>query len=749
MAKKQDDAKLLAVLTQEETDSVGYYTSEIADQQEQALKYYRGDQFGDEVEGRSTVVSRDVAEVIDWQIPDLLRVFMGGKEAVRFEPQNPDDEAAAEQATDYVNHIFWNENDGFQIMHDWFKDALLQKVGVVKVFWDETDEVSEEIYEGQPGIALQQLEADPEVEILEYEEAPVAPQPGYEDGLAYTVKVRRTRTKGKVCLEGIAPEEFLISKRAVTVDGARYKAHRTRKTRSELIEMGFSKKVVEELSSGDHALDTRETQRFDDEEWYEETSGGAQEATDEVIVLEEYINYDANDDGVAELIRVLRVGNDILEWDAVDDHPFASLCPNPTPHKFYGESAADKVMDIQRIKSVLQRQMLDNFYHTNNTRIAVNVDAVVEMDELLDSRPGGVVRMEGPPGEHIQPIQVGAISAQSFNMIEYLDATKEARTGITRYNQGMQADTLNKTATGINRIMDAAQGRKEMVARIFAETGVKTMFKKILKLVIAYQDAPRIVRLRGQWVPMDPRSWNAEMDVSINVGLGTGNKDQILMHLNAVAQKQEQIIGMLGPNNPIAPLSKYANTLKKLVDNAEVGDPSEFFTQMAPDQQLPPPPPNPEVMMAQQEQQMKGQETQAKMQADSQKVQLNHQKAMEEIRLKREEVALMVGQVNQKVQQSQADLELRHRELELREAESAAKIEIEVAKLEQAGVHKTADIELKMSEKVEPPKLRGLEVQRDENGEMIGVIMAKDDGSVSAVKVERDEQGNMTGASAA
>ena len=611
------EPQLVALLQAHEAEAAGFHGDQVAAEQDRALDYYYGRPFGDEVEGRSSVVSRDVAEVVDWLLPDLMRIFVGSRQVVRFEPFGAEDEAVARQATDYVNHVFWRDNDGFRLMHDWFKDALLQKVGVVKVWWDDAERVSRTRYENQSAAALAVFRVDPEASV---EDVRVAA----DDSERYDFVVRRRLGRGRVRIAAVPAEEFLVPPRTRSLAEAAYVAHRSRRPRADLVAMGLPEPLVATL---DHdGPDWRFARdRFQDE--------AGLPNDDQVTVLEEFVRADVDGDGLAELRHVIRVGATVLQNQEVDELPFATLCPVPMPHRFYGQSVADQVMDLQRIKSVLWRQMLDNFYLTNNTRVAVDTTGDrVNLDDLLTSRPGGIVRTQGNPQGKIWPLNTPGLSAQSFQMVEHIDGVKEARTGISRFAQGLGTDALNHTATGVREIMEAARGRKELIARIFAETGVRDLFRKMLRLVVRYQDRARTVRLRGEWIDIDPRHWNADMDVTVSVGIGTGSRDQTLAHLAGIAAKQEAMMQLLGPSNPLVSLKNLHNTYSRIVENAGLRAPDEYFS--GPDQAPPPaaPPPDPQGVAFHADLERKAREA-------AEKIALEREKTLADLALQREKLA--------------------------------------------------------------------------------------------------------------
>ena len=585
-----DDNKLKSILEAEIDDAIGYLETETTDDRQTALEYYMREPYGNEVEGKSQIVTGEVAEVVDGALPQLMRVFTSADDAVVFEPVNQGDEEAADQATKYVNHIFYKDNNGFEIMHDWMKDALLQKVGIVKAYWEDKTDVTKEKYYGLNDDELAMIAQDDEVEIVEQstttvQEAVFDEMTGMEvspEMVSHDVKVKRSVDKGKVVVENVPPEEFLISKRARTIADAPFVAHRKMVTRSELIAMGYDEDTVMSLPTGD-ALE------FSPERIARYTRGeqpSDMDSDDETMQLVEYfecyIKTDYDDDGIAEMRRVCYSGHEILHNEECDYVPFHSICPIPIPHKFYGHSLADRAMDLQLIKSTITRQMLDNLYLTNNYRVGA-VEGQVNLDDLLTSTAGGVVRMKN--ANAIVPMTVQSNAGQSFPMLQYLDEVQAKRSGVSDASQGLNPDILqNVTATAVSAMTSAAQGKLELVARIFADTGVSSLFKGILHLVCKYQQKERILRINNKYVPFDPREWNTEYNITVNVGLGTGSKQEQLATMQMILDKQEQIITQYGLANPLVNLKQYRDTLAKFVQMAGFKDDSQFLMEVTEEQ---------------------------------------------------------------------------------------------------------------------------------------------------------------------
>ena len=673
MDSLMDDGKLKGILESEIDNSLGFIETETTDERRKALQYYNREAYGNEVEGRSSIVTGEVAEVVDGALPQLLRVFTQSDEMVRFEPKSAGDEEKAKQATEYVNWVLNHDNSGVILFHNWFKDALLQKNGIVKVYWDEQTDVTKEKYQNLNEEELTMLMADPEVEVVSQEmdevEMPegmnVDPMTGMPlpPVFSYSVTLKRTKKNGKAIVENVPPEEFLISKKARTIADAPFVAHRKLVTRSELVAMGFKKKIIDTLPSySDLTYSEERIARYDRGEMPDEQAS-LDFSMQDVEVYECYIKTDYDEDGIAELRKVTYAGSEILDNEEVDFVPFCSICPIPMPHKFFGHSLADRTLDLQLIKSTVTRQILDNLYLTNNSRMGV-VEGQVNLDDMLTVTAGGIVRIKNPNA--IVPLSVPPTASQSFPMLQYLDQVQSKRTGVNDAQQGLDPNILqNTTATAVAAMQSAAAGKVEMIARIFAETGVKDLFEKILHLVCKYQDKERIIRLRGKYITIDPREWVNGFDLSINVGLGTGNKQEQMAMVAMVLQKQEQILGTQGFNNPLVTLTQYRETLGRFIEAAGYKDSSEFFKEIPPEleqqianpqPQQPPVDPAVQAYMAQAQAQMQIDQAKAQqqMQLDQQKaqadMQLQQAKAQAEIQLKREK--------------AQADLELKTAEFQ-------------------------------------------------------------------------------------
>ena len=613
------DPKLRSILSNQIRNALGYLGGQLSQSRKKSVEYYLGDKLGTEIDGRSQVVSTDVSDTVESILPNLLRIFTASDKVVRCDPVTAEDVPLADQATAYINHVFYKDNNGFQLLYNFFKDALIEKNGFLKIYYDESEKVEHETYKN-----LTQAEKDAlndtqdeieevEEEVFEDEKAKEAFDKQIEaleaQGLdtsqiqkpnfnLYNCKIKRIKKQGKIKIESVPPEEFLIDRTAKSIDDAEFVSHKVLMTRSEIIEMGFDEEEVMQLptSSVDIYNNEEIVRQRNIDEYPVDTP--ADKSTEKVLVYESYIRYDADGDGIAELRKIISAGDDgytVLENMPCDNIPFVTITPIPMPHRFYGRSISELVEDIQLMKSTVMRQLLDNMYLTNNNRVAI-MDGMVNMDDLLTTRPGGVVRTKQPPSQVMQPLQAQPISQQAFPLLSYLDSVREVRTGITKQVQGLDPDTLSaKTATGVNALMTQTQMRSELIARIFAETGVKDLFRKIFELMVKYQDKERIVMLNNQYVPVKPTEWRDKFNINIVVGLGTGSKEQQILLLNNILERQIQAFSLQGGKEmPMVTLKNMYNTLSKIIENAGLKNVESYFVD--PDlgkQMMQPPAPPP------------------------------------------------------------------------------------------------------------------------------------------------------------
>jgi len=628
------ERKLISRIQEEVADSLGY-DGEISKQREKAIDYYYALPFGNEVEGRSQYVDSTVQDTIEWIKPSLMRVFASGDEMVKFSPHGPEDVAAAAQATDYVNYVFTKDNPGWEILYSWFHDALLQKNGIVKVWWDEYEEEQREEYHNLTDMEYELLISNKGVEVVEEEEV-------YEDTTYHNVVIKRSNANGRIRIENVPPDEFLISRESKGIQEARFVCHRVKKNLSELKLMYPDEDFGPEDLGGGYNEEMFNSERiarfsFDNSSDIGYNMGSEhEEALREYWLHESFLRTDYDDDGIAELRKVCSVGDYVFSNEEVDKVPFVSITPLKIPHKFFGLSVADLVMDLQLIKSTLMRNLMDNAYNQNFGRYAV-LEGQANLDDLLTQRPGGVVRVKSPNA--IMPLATPPLEPYSFQMLGYLDEVRESRTGVNKNTQGINADALTShtTATAVNAVMTNAQSRVELIARQFAETGVKELMRCIYELLLKNQDKERVVMLRNEWVPVRPDMWNDKMDCTVSVALGNGSKDQQMMHLSRMLSFAGE--AMKGGLSIVTEQNMY-NLGAALVKAMGYQNVNDYLTQPTPPQ---PQQPDPEEQLAQMEVQLKQKELEIKaadVQVKMQKIQQEAKKDAVDAQLKVAELEL-------------------------------------------------------------------------------------------------------------
>lgn len=604
-SKGMTESDLQSVIQARLTDSLnGDEASAFQEARLLAQQYCRGDAVGRLVSpgsGRSSVVSRDSAESIDSLLPGLMKIFVGSDKTGVFEPTREEEQEAADQATDLVNWIWLVKNRGALIFHDWAKDALQFRLGIVKCWWQNEERRRREAYKGllPDEMAALELDDDDEIKSINEYDAVLPGEPG-PDGMPTQQAVKltdivfyRMHEEGCSKVVNVAPEDFFTDKRAISDETLPFAGHRFQTTVSDLIEDGFDRDQVENLPPGTDDWASEKTERNKPED------GTASDAVDTgvidvsmrpVWVAEVYMRVDYDGDGIAEWRKITvagpKAGIEILKKDGkpdiaeVDDHPFCTLTPYPTPHKLVGESVVDKVQDIQEVNTALVRGVLDTIYQASKPRPVIGNK--VNTDDVMNHDIGFPIRVDegGSVNDQVAWITppAGATGA-SLQAMEYFDQRKEMRTGVSRLTSGLDPNAINKTATGVNAITNFSQERQALIARIFAEGGVKRLFQKILENECKYQNKARTIKLRGKWVTMNPTEWSDEMDFTPSVGIGTGNKDQMLMHLDGIWQKQIAIVQFQGGlNGPLVTAANVFNTLAKTVENAGLKSADLYFT---------------------------------------------------------------------------------------------------------------------------------------------------------------------------
>lgn len=645
----------------------------------QALEYFDGVMDDLQAEqGRSSVVSKDVADTIGWMLPGIVKMFTASEFMAVAEAVGQEDEEWAKQATMGLNHCFWKENSGYRVLRDATFDALLLKNAIIKVYHDDTPEYEITFHSGLTDDELAELIDGEDVEVLQHSMAmerlwtvapggdPNLPAQAIEiDAAVHEVKIKRLKSAGREVIECIPPEDYLQDAEAVFTAQARFKAHRARKTRSDLIEMGFDEDVVAGLSI---SLDdkTEKTARDDDAD---DGDSVADRSMQEIDLYECYLRVDIDGDGIAETIRAYyagsKSGGELLDWEVWEDEgPFFDIPCDPIPHRWDGKSVADDTMDIQKNKTALLRQFMDNVYASNNPQRFVT-GKIINPEQLFSPTFGGAIF--GEDGATVVNISVPMVAGQALEALAYQDEIGQRRTGVSRQSMALDPEALqNQSATANQNNKDASQSQVELIARDMAELGWTPVFRCLLKLIIKHQNKARVIRMQGKSVQIDPKSWNADMDVTIDVGLGTGSRDRDMMMLQGILGNQVSLIDRFTangfPEKALEMVPKVLTTLTKLTESAGIRNPEAFFPTISPEEMK-----AAEARIAQMQQQgdPKLEAEQAKQKADQE---FSMAKFQAEIQLKRDQLA---AEMTLKREQMQAEMQLK-REMHQQEMQMRA-----------------------------------------------------------------------------
>jgi len=775
-----DEDEVKAVISRELEDALGQDGGTLSAERLEAIKYYNGEKFGNEVPGRSQIVYRSVLEAVEWVLPALLRIFTASDRICVIEPRLPGQEDQAEIATEYINHIFYRDNSGFMVLHDLFKDALLERLGWVKVWFDTDSETISKSFTHISRDTYDALLDQDDVELVKEssytEDLPLPPggppmgpmgpppmppgmppmgpppmpgpmgpmgpppgmmpngagppgmgPPGPPPGLMpppmipaagvmpappvpqqmtfYDVTLRVTKPRERVVIANVPPEEVLFSRRSKRGE-IPFLAHRCRRTYSDLVNAGYDTDCLDLIPWDDSAEHNSERVARHSED-LDYRSSDRRDAGREMWVEECYVQLAlGDDDSTTELYKVMTAagGHVILtkggepDCECVPEIPFVALCPIPQPHKLVGLSLADLTKDIQLIKSTLLRQMLDNGYLSNWPRIEVGDDVVNEntYDDLLNLRPGQVVRTRRIGG--IAPLTVPYTADKTFPLVEYLDRSQEVMTGVARSNQQISADQLNNsTASGIAMLQANAAQRVELFARIFA-VGLQELLGHVFRLVRRHQQNERIIKVTGGFLKVDPSEWVEDLPLTVSVGLGTGNRDQILAHLNTILQIQNGIVQQQGGlQGPLVYGKNIFDVLEQLTQQA--GFKTPFFqdptrppnpAMMGPPQ---PPKPDPQAAAAQAKAQADIQAAQAKAQTD---MQIAQAKAAidAQIEARHAQTEMQMEQIRSQSQLA-VERERAQHDMQVAELKAHNEMAIERMKAEQAAQISALEVRLK------------------------------------------------------
>jgi hypothetical protein len=624
-------------------DAVDFIEGDIAPARIKSQRYYQGEvDLGYET-GRSKVVATRVRDTVRAIKPSLMRVFLSSTSFVEYTPRGPEDVRMAEQATTYM-HWKFSELGGFRLLSDAFHDALVKKAGIVKVFWEDVDTSKVYTFTNIDDMQYMALITDPDVEVIEHSEvseemgiqaAGIEAQftkPTYHD-----VKIIKRSTKGEMRAVSVPPEEFFIDRDARSIDDCYVCGHSTDMRAGDVIAMGYDADIVDGLDSSSNLIigSEEEEARRDYPIDVDQTDDPADPSMKLVMITEAYMRIDADGTGVPMLHRITLGGSGykLLGYEPADEIPFAVFEIDPEPHTFFGHSIADLIMSDQDASTAILRGILDNVAMVNNPRLAA-VDGQVNMDDLLNNEIGAIVRMRAPG--MVQPLEVPFSAGQTLAAMQYMDNQIEVKTGVSRASMGLDPDALQSTTrAAVSATVQAAAAQVETMARNLAEGGMRQMFGLMLRLMVKNSDAATMMRLNSTFQTVDPRVWDADMDVTANVGLGTGREEEKAMAYREVFGIQAQIMQAYGPGNGMVSLTNMRNTLADSLASAGIRNADRYFMPM-----------NAQIeaqMMQAQAQQTQGQQqsdpnaaflqaeqmkAQAKQQSDAMDMQLKSQKMM-------------------------------------------------------------------------------------------------------------------------
>lgn len=688
MARKQPrltEETLNAILDKELHDSVGMHEEKLAEDQGDAIDRYMGKKYGTEVDGRSHYVSRDVMDTIEWIMPTLMDIYYSTDTPVQIEPQNQSDIVQAQQETAYLSYVLNRKNPGFHIVHNFVKDGLLQKLGIVKHWWDESENAREEPYEQLTTAELEMLLSNEDVIVVEH----TAFLDGQETSdfiddpsALHDVLITRVESHGQIKIENVPHEEFRIDRRATRKDNASYMGHVTIKTVSELIDMGFDRDMIETLAmdaatneGSEKNTSPQHLARFHNDSTDPKEYIGTRTdlAMRELRLEEHYIRVDWNNDGIAEIRQVFRINKEIIENEEVPSFPFSFWSPLMMPHKLVGLSVVDLVEDLQKIKTHLTRAMIDNVNAANNGGWTV-IQGMANLEDLMTTGPMRIVRQRVP--DAVKRLDHPSLPPEAFQLLSYIDKVREERTGVNPLQQGMDEKVLgSNTAVGaVSQMMTAAMQRIQLIARVLAETGLKELFQSIHQLAQMHVGPGEVFRLHEQFIDVNPNEWVERIDFTVTVGTGHANKDQKLIHLNLLGQDIQNLVAGGGLGTLVSPQNLY-NLMREKFQAAGFKDYSQFITDPSQVEEQPP----------------------------TEEEEMQKAILLKEMELKEREAAREDAEVRIKV----AEAQIKEGEARV----SAAKAEAEIAQIRHEAAMREIELDLKQQElELEKQQGRGVKI---------------------------------------
>ncbi|MBH96789.1 MAG: hypothetical protein CMD87_05980 [Gammaproteobacteria bacterium] len=655
--KVMDEGDILKALELNIKSAVGYYDSELSQERKKVTEYYNAEKPKPAHDGNSKYVSQDVWSGVQSMSALLLETFAAGNRIVRFAPQNPDDVQTAEICSAYTDYVLHRQNDFFDVAQQVILDGLMARVGVCKIFWEMMTETQEEEFDNLTEDELDLLLSEEDLELIDSDTNEIGLMSG---------TVERKIDASKVCILPVSPEEFIIEAQAASLDTVDFCAHRTRKSLSELRDMGYDEDKIS-LIGTDHEDVELETDpeilaRF-------EQIGGSRknhahgyiDQVREVLVYEAYINLDPEATGTASLYKVVKAGNQILEMEKVDRRPFICFTPLPIAHSFYGSNFAAKLIATQNAKTVLTRSILDHAVITNNPRYMVVKGGLTNPRELISNRVGGLVNVSRP--DAISPMPQANLNPFIFQTIGMLDDDKEDTSSISRLSQGLNKDAVSKqnSAAMVEQLATMSQQRAKIIARNFANQFLKPLFHEAYRLIVENEQEEKVVDIAGGFVQIDPRNWKEKRDVMVEMKLGYGEQEresQKYLSLHTLMTQDPSLQPLYGIQN------RY-NMMKQILEQQGILNVNEYLTSP---EQLPPPQPD--------------QSAQMQMQLTAKQMELQERQTA----VAEQKVATQAEQAAAKMEldavKAQSQFALQSDQQDLREAEFEHKVKVDEGELE-------------------------------------------------------------------
>jgi hypothetical protein len=671
--KQMSDLDLLATIARRRSNATSYVGDELSQRRENLLSRYMGEKYGDEVDGQSKVTTRECLEAVEWAWPSLLRIFLSSPTIAEFEPIGPEDVDLAKQETFAVNKVL-KENNGFMRLAMWIKDTLMNMNAYAKVYWDEKVTYEKETWENLLPQEVEELYNDPDIEIIAADEDFLTVQTpmGMQRVPIFSIELRKKDKKGRIVFELVPQEELTVDGKLteVSLEHADYINQRVYKTRSDLVSAGFDKNLVYSLASSPEISDERSSRKETVEGYqgdYPDMEGN-DEATEMLLIDETYLYVDYDGDGIAELRQIISVNDtEVLSNEEVNMHPFVSMCAVPLPHTHIGMAWMELVEDLQEIDTTLTRQLLNNMYRTNNPRPIVGPG--VNFDDVLNDAVNAPIRAANIDQMRMEPVHT--VIDKVMPAFELLNARGESRTGVSRTTKGLDANALSRVRENAYMgALDQANQRLEALAMVIAEAGFKPLMLKIHKLLKTHRDTEYYIQQGQQWVQVNPATWNSRDDITITVGLGTGNKQAQMMGLEKVMARQQQLKAQ---NSRLVSEQNEYEASAKMIEIVGLHAPERYFTNP---QQLPPPQPPPPDPIAE-AQKLIAQAEMLKAQSKAQNDQATLQQKARDAEMKLQE---KIMELEAKLMQRDEELKLEERDMTRKEVETLIKSEIEQAR---------------------------------------------------------------------